>query len=220
METHPSYDLNAAAENWRLELTSQTDLTDEDRRELETHLWDTIAELRERGLNEEESFLLARRRIGPTHEIAEEFIKANPGKVWRERIMWALMFKLIFELWTSTTSMFEWWFNHTMKYADLMGLQVLLTIFLPCAPLVYFVHWVSQNETLVSSVFIRRSRFVYAAIGVSAAQLLGFAANLSLQHQSGPSTYLNGLLFGLAFYSIPIGLIAWLHPERYRKAAA
>ncbi len=88
MENQTRYDLNAAIENWRQELAAQTGLTPDVRRELETHLRDAIAGFRQRGLNDEESFWLARRRVGQPQQLGEEFVKADPAKVWRERIFW------------------------------------------------------------------------------------------------------------------------------------
>ena len=88
MENQTRYDLNAAVENWRNELAAESSLTPDTRRELETHLRDSIAELRQRGLNEEESFWLARRRIGPPQQVAKEFEKADPAGIWRQRMFW------------------------------------------------------------------------------------------------------------------------------------
>src|SRR5450631_2113639 len=88
METQTRYDLNAAIENWRNELAAQPNLAADDRRELETHLRDAIAGFQQRGLNDEESFWLARKRVGQPKQICEEFVKANPTAVWRERIFW------------------------------------------------------------------------------------------------------------------------------------
>jgi hypothetical protein len=82
------FDLNAALENWRAELAAQSALTPDAQRELETHLRDTFAELKLRGLNEEESFWLARRRVGQPQKLAEEFVKADPMQIWRERVFW------------------------------------------------------------------------------------------------------------------------------------
>ena len=53
METRTRFNLNAAIENWQQELAAQPGLAPEDRRELESHLSDSVAELRQRGLNEE-----------------------------------------------------------------------------------------------------------------------------------------------------------------------
>jgi len=88
MENQTHFDLNAAVENWRNELAAESSLTPDTRRELETHLRDAIAELRQRGLNDEESFWLARRRVGQPQRLSEEFAKADPSKVWRERMFW------------------------------------------------------------------------------------------------------------------------------------
>lgn len=95
MATQTRFDLNAAMESWRNELASQPQLSSDDRRELEKHLADTMAELRHRGLNEEESFWLARRRIGQPQVLAEEFVKADPAAVWRERVFWMALAVLI-----------------------------------------------------------------------------------------------------------------------------
>ncbi|HKI69527.1 MAG TPA: permease prefix domain 1-containing protein [Verrucomicrobiae bacterium] len=93
METQTRFALNAAIEDWRQELAAQIDLSPEVRRELETHLRDTIAELQRHGLNDEESFWLARRRIGQLTSIGREFghVRPNPAKVWRARVFWMVV---------------------------------------------------------------------------------------------------------------------------------
>jgi hypothetical protein len=107
MENQTRFDLNAAIENWRNELAAQPNLATDDRRELETHLRDAIAGFQQRGLNDEESFWLARKRVGQPPQIAEEFTKANPAVVWRERIFWAAVILLAIRLW-SGISMIVW----------------------------------------------------------------------------------------------------------------
>jgi hypothetical protein len=99
MENQTRYDLKAAIESWRSELAAQPDLMPDVRRELETHLRDTVAELQRRGLNDEESFWLARRRVGQPKQLGEEFVKADPAKVWRERLFWIAGALLAIQLW-------------------------------------------------------------------------------------------------------------------------
>ena len=82
------FDLNIAFEAWRDELAGQPQLTPDDRRELERHLTDCITDFRGRGLADEEAFWLARRRIGRPQQLADEYEKADPVKVWRQRIFW------------------------------------------------------------------------------------------------------------------------------------
>jgi hypothetical protein len=104
MENQTRFDLNAAIENWRQELAAQPNLASDDRRELETHLRDAIAGFQQRGLNDEESFWLARWRVGQPQQLGEEFVRADPAKVWRERILWAAIILLAIRLWSGISS--------------------------------------------------------------------------------------------------------------------
>src|SRR5437660_11289723 len=88
METQSRFDLNHAVAAWRQEVAAQTAISLEQARELETHLLDALPDLQQRGLTEEESFWLARRRLGKPEDIAADFAKGNPGAVWRERVFW------------------------------------------------------------------------------------------------------------------------------------
>jgi len=104
MENQTRFDLNAAIESWRQELAAQPNLASDDRRELETHLRDAIAGFQQRGLNDEESFWLARRRVGQPQQLGEEFVKADPAKAWRERIFWISFGIIVFLLLTQILS--------------------------------------------------------------------------------------------------------------------
>jgi hypothetical protein len=100
MENQARYDLSAAIESWRQELAAQAGLTAEVRRELETHLRDAVAGFQQRGLNDEESFWLARRRVGQPQQLGVEFVKVDPAKVWRERVFWMAIGLLVMQLWS------------------------------------------------------------------------------------------------------------------------
>jgi hypothetical protein len=139
METQTRFDLNAAIANWQQELASQPGLAPVVRRELETHLRDTVAELQRHGLNNEESFWLARRRVGQPQQISEEFRKADPAVIWRERIFWMIMALLAVNLWTAFCNPF--WapirFIHT-RFADI----------LPGWILFYLPGWLGESQVL------------------------------------------------------------------------
>jgi hypothetical protein len=62
-----------------------------------------VAELQRRGLNDQESFWLARRRVGQPKQLGEEFVKADPAKVWRERAFWIALGLLVTQLWVQIT---------------------------------------------------------------------------------------------------------------------
>jgi hypothetical protein len=86
MEAQTGFNLTAAIQNWHQELTAQRGLTLEDRRELESHLRDSISELRQHGVSEEEAFRLACRRLGGPQPLAEEFVKEDQARAWRKRL--------------------------------------------------------------------------------------------------------------------------------------
>jgi hypothetical protein len=77
-----NFDLNAAIESWRNELATQRHLSSDVRRELEAHLRDAIAELRGGDLNEEEAFLIARKRIGELPLLNREFKIVEKNRRW------------------------------------------------------------------------------------------------------------------------------------------
>lgn len=137
METQTRFDLNAAIADWQLELAAQPGLTSEVRRELETHLRDTIAELQERGLNNEESFWLARRRTGKPRQLGEEFAKEDPAYAWKDRIFWVVVALLLVNLWGNLVSnLFE------MSIRPVLSGH--LKDSLPGWLLSYLPHWVGE----------------------------------------------------------------------------
>ena len=153
MENQTRFDLNAAVENWRNELAAQPNLASDDRRELETHLRDAIAGFQQRGLNDEESFWLARRRVGQPPQLGDEFTKADPVKIWRERAFWTLAATLLIQLCSQTVSFF--WFStryNLLGYLEHLWPQTKgKTDFLSC---VSFVESFSRYLPLLSFVLV------------------------------------------------------------------
>jgi hypothetical protein len=94
----PGFNLKKALRRWDEDLAGQPGLTPEARHELEVHLRDTMTGLREAGLTEEESFIIARRRVGAPQQVAEEFSKENPSSVWRMRALWVVGALMAFRL--------------------------------------------------------------------------------------------------------------------------
>lgn len=134
MATQTRFDLNAAIENWRNELAAQLELSADDLRELEKHLADSMADLQQRGLSHEESFWLARRRMGQPQQLAEEFVKAEPGKIWRDRLFWILFTYLVMGFVDSVRGLI----NMLMGW-NLNWWQVVLTLIPYTFPLVFII---------------------------------------------------------------------------------
>jgi hypothetical protein len=106
MENQTRFDLNAAVENWRNELAAQPNLASDDRRELETHLRDAIAGFQQRGLNDEESFVLARHRVGQMQPLDHEFIKNKFIQPWFINRMLVILSVTSLFLWLLTATVF------------------------------------------------------------------------------------------------------------------
>lgn len=102
MET-ASFDLNRSIAAWRGRMqeasVSRVEILDE----LETHLRDSVSALQSKGLNSEEAFLVASRRLGDQEPLAKELTKVHPYEVLKGRIAWMLtgilLFFIVSDLW-------------------------------------------------------------------------------------------------------------------------
>lgn len=77
MENRTEFNLENNIQNWKSILIRKNNLTRSNIIELENHLLDLIEELESKGLNKEESFLIAKKRIGKIDDICLEFDKVN-----------------------------------------------------------------------------------------------------------------------------------------------
>jgi hypothetical protein len=102
MENQTAFDLNLAIRGWREDLASSAAFRSENLNELESHLRDSIDRLRTRELTDEETFLIATRRVGNTQRLEQEFGKVNSAAVWFDRCLWILV---AVQLWTFISSM-------------------------------------------------------------------------------------------------------------------
>lgn len=225
MEPQTRFDLNVAVENWRNELTAQPALTTDARRELETHLHDTIAELRQRGLNEEESFWLACHRLGRLQQLAQELEKADPGKIWRERVFWMVLAYLAITLWGSTVSAVSNLLYYSLSFHRSPFSQFVLTLshfILILLPVVVVAVQLTKGkfsllqDRLAGSLSARRL-MVYA-LGWSMANsglLLAFFMEQHISMNSSVSL-LTSVFFGIIHAMTLAGVLVWLMPKDRR----
>ena len=82
MEHKTEFSLEKNLENWKSELSKSSNITIDNIYELESHLHDEINELKQLGLNYEESLLIAKKRIGTITELRTEFSKVNKKKAF------------------------------------------------------------------------------------------------------------------------------------------
>ena len=247
MENQTRFDLNAAVKNWRQELAAQPPLTSDNRRELETHLRDALAELKARGLSDEESFWLARRRVGQPQQLGEEFVKADPAKVWRERVFWMLNAFLLLNLWRQLAgSMLARYLNGDMRHFMPWHLKDTLPDWFlfylprwlgefPDIPTAYLFNGFSDlvpvfccfvflssvrlqtGTKLFGCIFPSRTRFLL--LGLSLVFAVKFASVFASSGGASGMSMTRMFFMGLfdPWTFSLLGLIAWLLPAQNRK---
>jgi hypothetical protein len=239
MENQTHYDLNAAIESWRHELATQANLTMDVRRELETHLRDAIAGYQQRGLNDEESFWLARRRVGQPQQLDEEFVKANPAAVWRKRILWMAAAVLVVSLWTVSSGIIYRTFMsspnllsnplvRSQRFWQTFSFQITFSFLLRTSPLIILVIFLLRGTgrifSLLESLIQSRSRFVFMALGWLAVNegLLAFHWLADLKHHNpgnGPIISIWANLIPTVIWPLAlVFLVAWLMTPQDRKS--
>jgi hypothetical protein len=224
MENQTRYDLNAAIESWRQELAAQANLTAEVRRELETHLRDAITGFQQRGLNDEESFWLACKRVGQPPELGEEFVKANPAAVWRERMFWIASALLLLNLWWNLFSGIMLMLRLTVTIGNpghfvspttyyLISLCGLIPI--PCCIIILAGGWLRHDTKVLGYIFQSRMRlFLFGLLLVMVVDFV--SADPSLRLTDGnfmPQRFFPSLLHDLLL----LGLLAWFLPAQNQK---
>lgn len=100
-----AFELNSAIEHWRESLKQSPAFQRENLDELEAHLRDSVATWQQRGLEVDEAFLIATRRIGSGVALRTEFGKVNSREIWLNRALWMLVGIQVFEFMHSLVSM-------------------------------------------------------------------------------------------------------------------
>lgn len=100
MEHQTRFDLKQAVDKWRQELAARPAISGEDARELESHLHESVSNYVDIGLNQEDAFWLARRKLGSPDSLSEEFQKAAPRNVWRNSAFWVVFGVALSTLWS------------------------------------------------------------------------------------------------------------------------
>jgi len=92
------FDLNEEIVKWRTALAESEKCSKPDLDELEAHLRDEIEQLTAAKVSQEESFLLARRRLGDARSLEDEFAKINGVYILRRRFVWMVAGVLVYML--------------------------------------------------------------------------------------------------------------------------
>ncbi|HEX3717486.1 MAG TPA: hypothetical protein VH595_05915 [Verrucomicrobiae bacterium] len=143
METKTNFDLTGAIDSWRRQLLAQGEILPAELRELESHLRSSIDGLNRLGLKEEESFLLACRRLGHGKPIAAEFAKAKPYRLWHNRLNWLTAGVMGAYVWTTSYSFFSSVLCKNWNFAGENGWLVEIMLF---ASIIGGLVWVTETR--------------------------------------------------------------------------
>lgn len=224
METPTRFDLEAAIANWQHELAAQADLTPIVRRELETHLRDTVAELQARGLNNEESFWLARRRLGQPPQLNSAFASGDPTKVWHERVFWLVLALLTINLWSVTSNYLFFLFTKDVRVRT-GGFVMLINgarLFLNWAPILIVAILLATGRFDFTSkrwLSFFGSRFRLAAIATvwilyNSGVQVGYELAQNHSNSIARVVIWTNLFYMTIWPSILLALLMWLMPRR------
>jgi hypothetical protein len=84
------FNLNENILNWKQNFNGNESFTKENIDELESHLIEQIADLKEAGLNDEEAFWVAQKRLGSVPSLNVEYSKINNLYILKKQIYWML----------------------------------------------------------------------------------------------------------------------------------
>ena len=77
MERNNEFNIQEQIDHWVSKIKSEPSFTESDSEELKSHFLDSIDKLKDTGLNDEEAFWVASRRIGTTVDWEEDYSQAN-----------------------------------------------------------------------------------------------------------------------------------------------
>ena len=118
MEATAKNSLEQNIKAWRKSFQSKSEITEDNLKELEAHLLDEIDALTEKGLSEEEAFLVAKYRIGDKEELSKEFKKVNKFNYWLDKLTPYLIGAIVFTLvskFYSSISILSYFLVHSIE---------------------------------------------------------------------------------------------------------
>jgi|GEM_PF-1658635 len=193
----PPFDLNLAIHQWRRRFTQATPVRGDSIDEMEAHLRDSVAALQRQSLTQEEAFLVASRRMGPSDTITAELAKVHPGDVRRNRAGWMLAGVFVFILITDFASLVS---GMTVLLGNLWSIDglrlgwlgvVASGLALTAAALAIFsvVFGRKSSNTAVSDRWLAKPAFLTTALlgTVIALKLAGGAIPILLARQMSPT---------------------------------
>lgn len=145
MESRTEFNIEQNIEEWKSALSGNPNMTADNINELESHLLDEITGLQKSGLNEEESFLIAQKRMGSIDNLINEFNKVNRKVYFRNKILPYLNGILLFftfititELFMTTSILITQKIGINDSYLNLVSIAILIFLTIVLFVFIYF----------------------------------------------------------------------------------
>lgn len=205
MENRTEFNLDKSIYIWKSQLSKKSNFTADNINELESHLLDEIQGLTEIGLNNEESFLVASKRIGTIEQLTTEFSKVNRKVYFRSKILPFLKgilafiaFMTITEVLTNTSALIA--DKLALNDNQLNWLSISVLIFLSIIPFAVFLNKYLKEKFNMRII----TNIPFLVITIVITKLLSIISLISLTHNSiGPENFgilrLNFSVFELSF---------------------
>jgi len=184
MDTLNEFDLNTALDKWVKYNCSGEDLTPADVQEMRDHFLNTVNELKEKNLTEEEAFAVAKIRIGGAHDWGDEMKNINEDNFQLKKIVLLFsgifMFILSYNLITSVNKLLLLGLNYYngdvvanveiskiyFNIIYLVAIFAIVTLYYLHKPMVWLLNKLSHNPKwlvhllIFSALFIVLDRFL------------------------------------------------------------
>jgi hypothetical protein len=98
MERNTEFNIHEQVGHWVSKIKSEPSITESDSEELKSHLLDSIDQLKDKGLNDEEAFWVASRRIGTKVDWEEDYRQENNPVIQMRRSVLILAGVLVYFL--------------------------------------------------------------------------------------------------------------------------
>jgi len=209
------FSIEDAIRRWKRNLSQRQTMTPPDIGEMETHLREEMDNLQAAGLTQEESFMVAARRIGDADEVAAEFAKVNAGAIWRGRVLWMAAGILVWHIISAAARLTTWSSVVALQYGHLpvssfwLGVSVPVATTLLSVLLAWGLYRLAVRSSWQPDRVTARAK-VLLALGVGAlAIVLDVMAGLPtfVMSRIGTGQDLGQFVQGTAYGKMPIALL-------------
>lgn len=205
MENRTNFNLNDSIDIWKSKLSKNSTMTVDNIDELESHLQDEIQELEQLGLSTEESFLIAKKRIGNVKNLTAEYEKVNKSYYFKNSIIPYIKGILMFVAFKTMTGLL---INLTTLVAIKFNINKNLnsiSIIIPIVATLILVALMYRKYKNSDWIFRKLTGIPVLVSFIFVGKLINYFSSLSVFYTIEPAEY-SFLKINLNYYNSILGL--------------